>query len=511
MIDGPTTTPSGEMRSPARMPASLGAAVGVARALALPSILALGVLLALGHAPLPNAVAFVIVLALAFVPLVALAWLSLRSRTSLPVRRAVRPVEAGLLAGLVVSLFVALLGAPVTESLVSGGIVAVVATIVTAFALPLVEQRRRGRRIMAGVLVAVIALGGWGTAFFIGAFDRYDDIWYGVDESAGHREVLRRIDDGGVRLGAPGQGVSGAPLAAGHVDGTLLDGSWPTPYASDPAMQEAVPADGPGAVVAGSPSRSHGRPASWATLRARPDGRLELALDRGIADGIDSPIVVRVQRGSCHGDVRRTPVDTWTWGAGAGGVERRLLSLRLQQLRVGAQLSVVAGVGEPLSPTRCADLVSPTGLALASHGAARFHVECVGSLELAPGDRDLLAPSSFADPRCARRLEELAGFVRGAVVPSSSVAQVRRCLADRRLEAPPVERPVAGGVAFTRTAVSAVDDPLHACAGTWMEEVAWPVGPYGPSSAVPAGAAPASAVMADLDGEDPAAVADSLR
>lgn len=504
MTDEPTTTgpadpaPATPTVSPRRQTLRhLGASLA---ALAMPTILALGVLLAVGRDQHLHGSATwtVVVLAIGLVPCVVLAGLSLGALRSARMRRAVRPIEAGVLAWLVVSLVVAVFGGVAfVDAFSTGAFVGVAAALVVAFVQPLVEGRRTGRRVMVGTFVVVLGLGGWGTAVFAGVFDHHGEIWLTPDGSEPQRAVLGYVDDGGVLLGQAGPVP--APLDAGYADALphgLGAGAVHPATNPGPVGYGAVPAPAPMAV----PTTLIPPLARWATLRARTDGRLELTLDRAVAGRLRVPIEVRVQRGGCGGRDERAAVGSWSWPAGAVGVDRTILPLRLADLRIDTRLAVVVGARAPLAATRCADLVTGLGVALASLGGASFHRDCVAPLELAPAEEQLLAPSSFTDAECADRLERLGGVLAGAVVPTAHAAGVRTCIArasDHEREQP-VEHAVPGGVAIERQDLVSIDDPLAACTGRWHEPLAWPVEPSDPNAQ---GAFPASAVVGESHGD----------
>lgn len=504
--DTPTGRAPGDGMAPWRRAARL------LRALALPTILALGVLLALTRESAMHPAVYLAYLGLALPPCAVLAVLSVQATRSERARRAVRPVEAGIFVGLVVSLGVAILGGVAfVDSFSTGIVVALLVTVAYGIVQPFVDGRRRAVPMIAGFLVIAVALAGLGSAYVNGTFDDHDDAWFAVDPGVSQQQLLARVDERGVQLGAPGAVAHASPLGAGHVDAVPYEPA--AGYLGTPADPAAVVA-APGTFPASDPSGQ--QPSStvtgWATLRALRDGRLQLSLDRRIAGGVDAPVVVRLQRGSCSGDTERSSIETWTWPRGASGTDRRLLPLRVRDLDVGTRLSVVAGAREPLAPTRCADLASASGIALATLGAARFHGDCVAPLELSPADLDLLRPSSLQDAACAAQLERLNGVAGGAVVPTSEVPGVRRCLA-RSLEASArsTEHAVPGGVVFARSEGQLVDDPWGACAGRWYDGAPFDIGAYPSAEAAPPHAVPASAVVGDLDGEDPAAVAEKLR
>lgn len=523
-----TDDPSTPTALPSTRRGGMRTAAQLARALALPTIVAAGLLLVLMREGGPALPWFFLVTTACLVLCVALAALSLRARHSDRARRAVRPVEAGILVGIVVWLGVAILGGVAAlDAFAAGSLAACGVTLVASVLHPLIEGRRRSRAAFGALLVLAVAVVGWGSALFTGAFDHYEDQWFEIEAHEPQRQLVQRVGERGVLLGEP-LVVSGAsPLDSGYVASahdpsiiTAVPGIPGDPAA--PAVDSAGPIPPSGhtipqaladvAAVAAAPASTPSL-VGWASLRARSDQRLELEIDREIAGGLDGPVAIRMQRGSCSGPGKRTPVDSWSWTRRATGTDRRIIQLRVPDLRVDSQLSVVVGTLQPLGPTRCADLLSARGIALASFGAASFHDECIAPLELAPAELDLLLPSSFADRECAETLTRLAGIVAGAVVPAAHVPDVRSCLATANWgnARPPIEHPVPGGVAFERKGVPSFDDPLLGCAGHWHQGIAWPVGAYPSAEAAPAGAEPASAVVGDLDGVDPAGLPSRLR
>ncbi|MCW2927287.1 MAG: hypothetical protein JWM86_1255 [Thermoleophilia bacterium] len=383
--------------------------------------------------------------------LAALWFWSLRSERA---REALLPFEAGafvlgasLLAGAVVSA----VDPPTTtgDFTYVGLWCAAATTVLFAFARPLV----RGRRAERPVLIGIVALATLVGVFLLPTFDLIDGDdsgWYSGDETASRSLAARYTEDGGVRLGSGYQFASLQPLSLGYgsecidamvcgiaggpVVGVIDPGMSPydaVPVApSDPAsVGSTVMSVDPGAVV--GPADSAPPVEGNVSLELAPDGDVRLRLAPSLVAGVDAKVSAQVRRGTCQ-EIGGKVVDAWTLTAAQRSSATDIVldvGVDAGNLKIGDQLVVVLGVDEPLGVSRCSSLLSPTGIAVAASGGARFGRECVAPLRLPASERIRLTPSSFQSTTCSERFTRLREIATAAIVRGdAALGAYRECM-----------------------------------------------------------------------------------
>ncbi len=357
-------------------------------------------------------------------------------------RRALLPFEGGLVVAAVVLAWatggreVDLLGDRIAIAIGFG----VVAALLLAFMQQLVAGRDRAWAWLAGVVV-VCAAAGIAVPATLDWLDTSEPMSY---DAAFAGEILSRSTDEGFRLDdisvlydAPtlGGGYNDEAAAAMYGIGyatpaVMIDPATGLPAdtasPTEPAMAQAVPAPSMPGSVEGSISSVPTVRNDWGRLLAKPNGAITLAVQPGIATGVTDPIVGSLRRGGCSDPAGKELLSVKLGRATRDRIERTL-PMRVDDLRIEDKLSFVIGTAEPLAPTRCIQLLSGSGIALAKLGAASFNDECLKPLALPRGSEYLVRSSSFQDASCARRFSDFAEISAALLVPRGSVTAYRDC------------------------------------------------------------------------------------
>ncbi|MCW2922472.1 MAG: hypothetical protein JWL76_2346 [Thermoleophilia bacterium] len=413
-------------------------------------------------------------------------------------RRALLPFEGGLVVGALVLAW-ATKGTEVdmlADRVIISSVFGVIAALLLAFMQQLVAGRDRAWAWLTGVVV-VCALAGIALPATLDWLDG-DMGELGFDATLAGEVVGRstadgfRLDDVSIQYGAPA-------LGRGYIDdaAAAYGVAFAEPAAAvDPATEfgSVVPTD---AAIASPTDPSIGGPTppgyiegeatgtpNWAQLLAHPGGKISLAIAPSIARGARGTVVASLRRGDCGDAYDGDELATLTLHRSSGAKVDEELSLRVKDLRVDDRLSVVIGTTEPLAPTRCAQLLSPTGVALAQLGAASFSAECLDPLDLPRGSEYMVRSSTFQDEACASRFERYATVTNALLVPGPGVAEYRACHRSHEASVNVTEQRLPHGAI-------AVTYPANAFGQCWSHGTASLAGVGYASTGVAVGPAPA--------------------
>ncbi len=379
-------------------------------------------------------------------------------------RRALLPFEGGLVVGAVV-LAAATQGREVDmlgDRMAIAFTFGVIAALLLAFMQQLVAGRRRARAWLGGVVVVCMIVG-IAVPATLDWLER--DTLPGVYAvSAG--EVIARATDDGFRIDDVSLRYGVSSLATGYFDDMALAGG--SIYAEsvvpmDPATGETFdPATGEPiadpAPVGDSSASGPNLQSDWAQLLVQSDGAIRLVVTQAVADGIDERVIGSLRSGSCQTAGDAKVLAGFDIPKGTEYVERDL-SITVEDLRLGDQLSIVVGTERPLAPTRCLQLLTSSGIVLAQLGAASFVEECVEPLDLPSGSEYRVRASSFQEPACARRFDEYSRISSSLLVPRSRLAAYRRCHRTHEAGIETTERPLPNDA----VAVTYPDDVYGSC------------------------------------------------
>lgn len=466
-------------------------------------------------------------------------------------RRALLPFEGGLVVGALVLAW-ATKGREVdmlSDRVIIASAFGVIAALLLAFMQQLVVGRDRAWAWLTGVVV-VCTLAGIAVPATLDWLD--GDMGDFGEESALAGEVVGRSTSDGFRLDDVSVSYGAPALGHGYVDDAAA--TYGMAYAEpasaiDPSVGEptAMPVDPMVGVPAppGYAEDDSSLASNWAKLLAHPDGTISLEIDPSIARGVRGTIKASLRTGDCRAAYDGRELATLTLPRRGEATAERELSVRVQDLRIDDRMSVVVGTTEPLAPTRCVQLLSATGVALAQLGAASFGKACLDPLDLPRGSEYLVRSSTFQDEACATRFERYAKVTNALLVPDERVAEYRACrrshegsvgVAEERLPHGAIAVTYPGnafgqcwnygttssmgmGFASTTAAVGPAPMPADVAIAEPGVDAAPAVGstvPPGPGDASPVGVAPAeptatAAVAADLDGLSPDELAAKIR
>lgn len=355
-------------------------------------------------------------------------------------RRALLPFEGGLVVAAVVLAWatggreVDMLGDRIAIAFAFG----VIAALLLAFMQQLVAGRDRASAWMTGVVV-VCALAGIAVPATLDWLDSTADMV--PYDSAYAGEIVGRSSTDGFRLDDVSLLYDAPTLAGGYNDeaaAALYGVGYATPVEAvgftesvDPAagVAYATPAPMPGMIEGGSSVPTVRN--DWGRLLAQPDGAIKLVVQPGIATGVTGAIIGSLRRGDCS-NANGKELLSVKLGRSGDRIERTL-PMQVEDLRIDDRISFVIGTAEPLAPTRCIQLLSGAGIAMAQLGAASFNDECLEPLDLPRGSEYLVRPSTFQDTTCATRFDELSQLSASLLVPSDNVDGFRDC---RRTQEP---------------------------------------------------------------------------
>jgi hypothetical protein len=481
---------------------------------------------------------------------VTIAWLvSLRFPA---LRRALLPIEGGLAVGAVV-LAVATSGREVdmlSDRIAIAVVFGIIAALLLGFTQQLVAGRRRAGAWLGGIAVACAAAG----IVVPATLDWLEGPYSSPAELDFPGEVVGRSTPAGFRLDDVTLEYTAPTLGSGYIDdAAAMSGmAFAEPaLAIDPATGEpiddaaavAVPVDAAAPAIAsptdaappaapsmpaGAPSAATSAPMSgpvvrsdWAQLYAQPDGSIRLAVQSAVGAGVDGAVRASLRQDGCRTAHEAKELLSLELARSSRGTVERTLPTSIDDLRIDDQLSVVIGTAKPLAPTRCIELLSPTGIALAQLGAARFGADCMAELGVPRGDEYLVQASSFQDPTCAKRFEEYRDVSTGLLVTKAKVGDFHACRRSRERAMATTERELPHGAIAVRYddlstygdcaqyAVNAMSLGGYAVASTTYANASPAPVPY--ATPVPTAPLAPGAPSEDLDGLTPEEVAAKIR